>query len=376
MSTLAELNFESRLPATLALLQELVDIDSPSTEKPAVDRLALRLADLLSGLGGRIEIIEKAAVGNQLLFTWGSGEGGALALCHLDTVFQAGTAAARPFFLDGDRASGPGVLDMKGGIAMLVGVLQEMSSRGIRPARPIKVLFTSDEEIGSLESREIIEREAARAEIVYCLEPGLPDGAVKTVRRGTGEITIHTYGIAAHAGADHEKGRNAIEELAHHILSVQRLTDYRLGTTVNVGLVRGGTRPNVVPEEATAVVDFRVSRAEEVGRLREWVDRLAPVIPGARVAAALTVNRPPMPRDERMAQTYARAREIAAEIGIDLKEGGTGGASDANFVAPLGVSVLDGLGAVGEGAHSDREYIRVSSLPGRMALLANLLLRW
>jgi glutamate carboxypeptidase len=360
----------------LDFLKELVTIESPSTEKAAVDRLGERLIRSLADLGGRVEVFESEKAGSQILTRWGGVGPPVMVLCHMDTVFDIGTTTMRPFRMDAERAYGPGVLDMKASIAMLLSILGVFRREGAWPGRPLVTLFTSDEEIGSQNSRALIEETASQAEVVFCLEPGLPNGSLKTARKGTGEIILRANGVAAHAGADHERGRNAIEELAHHILAAQKLTDYVRGTTVNVGVVQGGTRPNVVPDEACAWIDFRVINPDEVARLETWVRSVNPVIPGAGISASLSVNRPPMPRDALMARTIERAQAIAQEIGVQLGEGSTGGASDANFVAPLGIPVLDGLGAIGEGAHSEREFIVIRSLPERSALLAALLLNW
>jgi glutamate carboxypeptidase len=265
---------------------------------------------------------------------------------------------------------------MKSGIAILLTVLRLFNQNNIWPARSLTTIFTSDEEIGSFSSRQLIESEAKKAAVVFCLEPGLPNGALKTSRKGIGDIQISVQGVSAHAGADHEKGRNAIEELAYHVLAAQKLTDYGKGTTVNVGVISGGTRSNVVPEEAHTQVDFRVISTEELKRLEEWVINLKPIIQGTKISAELTLNRPPMPRDESMISTFERAKSIAKGIDLALSEGSTGGGSDANFVAPLGIPVLDGLGAVGEGAHSDSEYVLTESLAERAALQAALLLNW
>jgi len=259
---------------------------------------------------------------------------------------------------------------------MVLTVLATLKEKKLWPDRPITALFTSDEEIGSDSSRPLIERLAQGSALVLCLEPCLPDGSLKTWRKGVGGFEIVARGKAAHAGADHESGRNAIEELAHHILAMQRLTDYRKGTTLNVGVVGGGSRSNVVPHEARAHVDMRVMTPEEAERVTHWMQSLKPVLDGTTLEVKGGLNRPPMPRDERMIATFKRAQAIAADLGIIIGEGGTGGGSDANFVAPLGVPVLDGLGALGNGAHSEREHIVVASLPERAALLAGIISAW
>jgi glutamate carboxypeptidase len=267
-------------------------------------------------------------------------------------------------------------MDMKGSIAMLLTALRALREAGAWPNRPITALFSSDEETGSDTSRALIEALARRAELVLCLEPCLPDGSLKTWRKGVGDFEITVRGKAAHAGADHERGRNAIEELANQILAIQKLTDYAQGTTVNVGVVSGGSRSNVVPDFARAHVDLRVMTPAEGERVTAWMQQLKPVLNGTSIAVSGGINRPPMPRDERMAATFAHARSIASQLGMTLTEGGTGGGSDANFVAPLGIPVLDGLGALGNGAHSEREHVVIASLPERTALLAALLSNW
>lgn len=368
--------FKPDLPAICSLLKDLVEIESPSTEKTAVDRLRKRLSGELEKLGGEILIFPQDHTGDHMLCRWGSGQGGILLLAHMDTVYGLGTLAARPVTEVDGKLYGPGVLDMKGSIVMLLWVIRLFQQRGVWPGRPLAALFTADEETGSLTSRSLIEQEARDAAVVFCLEPALANGGLKTARKGTGLIDLRAKGVAAHAGVNHAQGRNAIEELAHHILAAQQQTDYERGTTVNVGIVSGGTRTNVVPDEAQAQVDFRVVTMEEYRRLEKWVETLKPVLNGTDVLASIELNRPPMPRDETMVCAFEKARQIGRSIGLELTEGSTGGGSDANFVAPLGIPVLDGLGPVGDGAHSEREYVQVESLAERAALLSALLLNW
>lgn len=314
--------------------------------------------------------------GSNISCRWGSGPGGILLLSHMDTVYPLGTLAQRPLIEKYGRLYGPGVLDMKASIAMVLAVINTFRQTNEWPTRPVTALFTSDEEIGSHTSRALIESEARQAEVVFCLEPALANGALKTARKGTGEINLFVRGVAAHAGVNHDRGRNAIEELAHHIIAVQQLTDYSQGTTVNTGIISGGTRSNVVPEEAQARVDLRVSSMDEFARLETWVKERQPVIEGTSLSASIALNRPPMPRDATMQRNFQKAQLIGLALGLSLSEGSTGGGSDANFVAPLGVPVLDGLGPVGDGAHSEQEYVSIRSIPERSALLAALLLNW
>jgi glutamate carboxypeptidase len=369
-------DFRSQNGAMLALLKRMAEIESPTINKAAVDRLGAFIAAELSSLGAAVTIHRQPLAGDHLEAQWGEGPGGLLVLCHMDTVHEIGTLARFPVRESDGRLYGPGVEDMKGGIAVFLAAVRRLQAQKLMPARPLTALITSDEETGSSTSRSLIERLGRKAAAVFCLEPALPNGAIKTARKGTGSIDLVARGRAAHAGADHEKGHNAIEELAHHILSAQRLTDYARGTTANVGVVRGGTRPNVVPEEARAEVDLRITSSAEAERLRAWAASLRPVLEGTTITAAISFDRPPMPRDATMAASFLKAQGIAAGLGLSLSEGATGGGSDANFVAPLGVPVLDGLGVRGEGAHSEREYMLIDSLPERAALLAELIQVW
>jgi glutamate carboxypeptidase len=372
-------DFAGRNTRLVELLVRLVEIESPTTDKAAVDRVGAVVADELRQLGAAVTTVATQEAGDQVIGRWdpsGADAVGILVLCHMDTVYSLGTLARQPCRVVDGRLMGPGTMDMKGSIAMLLSALRAFREQAAWPARPITALFTSDEETGSDTSRELIETLARRAELVLCLEPCLPDGALKTWRKGVGGFEVTVHGKAAHAGADHERGRNAIEELAHQILAIQKLTDYAQGTTVNVGVVAGGSRSNVVPDFARAQVDLRVMTPTEGERIAAWMQALKPVMNGTHLEVSGGINRPPMPRDERMAATFARARAIGSGLGLNLSEGGTGGGSDANFVAPLGVPVLDGLGALGNGAHSEREHVVIASLPERTALLAALLSEW
>jgi glutamate carboxypeptidase len=372
-------DFTPRLADLLALLVRLVEIESPTTDKAAVDRVGVVVSNQLRQLGAAVTVHERAHAGDHVLGRWdptGRDEIGILTLCHMDTVYALGTLAHQPCHTLDGKLMGPGTMDMKGSVAMLLTALRAFREHSNWPARPITALFTSDEETGSDTSRDLIESLARRAELVMCLEPCLPDGSLKTWRKGVGDFEVIVRGKAAHAGADHERGRNAIEELANQIIAIQKLTDYRQGTTVNVGVVAGGSRSNVVPDLARAHVDLRVMTAAEGDRITLWMQQLKPVLNGTSIEVTGGLNRPPMPRDERMAATFAHASAIASRLGMNLSEGGTGGGSDANFVAPLGVPVLDGLGALGNGAHSEREHVVIANLPERTALLAALLSDW
>jgi glutamate carboxypeptidase len=365
-----------------SLLRRLVETESPSHDKAAVDRVGAMAVEEARKLGAQIEIIPNQQVGDHILARFSPSDvalglapsAPVLLLCHMDTVFPLGTTQSFPYREADGKIRGPGTLDMKGGIVIAFSAIESALETGLR--RPITLLCTSDEEIGSGSSRAYIERLAKESELVLVLEGGLVDGALKAWRKGVGEFKVRVRGRAAHSGGDHEKGRNAIEEMAHQVIAIQKLTDYSRQTTLNVGVIQGGTVSNVVPEEASIEVDVRVMQPDEWARLELEMNHLKPVLDGTSIEISGGLNRPPMPFDGRMKATFEKAKVIAEQIGIELKAGGTGGASDANFVAPLGIPVLDGLGAVGEGYHSEREYIFADSLDERAKLVAALLLNW
>ena len=371
--------FADCLDDQIALTRRLVEIESPSTDKEAIDAVGRVVAAELGLRGARVRVEPRDYAGDIIVGEWGDPDQpapGILTLCHLDTVYPLGTLERQPCVQTDGRLHGPGTLDMKASTAMLLTAVAALRDARLWPGRRVTALFTTDEELGSDHSRPLIEALARQAGLVLCLEPCLPDGALKTWRKGVGDFDLTVRGRAAHAGADHERGRNAIEELAHQVLAIQRLTDYAKGTTLNVGVVAGGTRSNVVPDEARAKIDLRVMTPDEGDRVTQVMQALQPVLAGTTLEVMGGINRPPMPRDALMAQTFERARALAAGVGLTITEGGTGGGSDANFVAPLGVPVLDGLGAQGNGAHSEREHILLGSLPDRTLLLAALLSGW
>ena len=359
---------------TKQLLKTLVETESPSHDKSAVDRVGAIVAEEARRLGATVEVIPNQDTGDHVLSKWGSGDNGILLLCHMDTVYSLGTLQKTPFREDGDKIFGPGTMDMKAGIVISLAAIEQAQKQGLK--RPVTLLCTSDEEIGSHTSRAHIERLAKESALVLVMEPAMPDGSIKTWRKGVGEFHVKAKGRAAHAGGDHEKGRNAIEELAHQIIAIQKLTDYSKQTTLNVGVIHGGTVSNVVPEEARIQVDVRVMQPGEWDRIESEVQKLKPILDGTSIEVLGELNRPPMPFDERMKVTFEKAKSIAARIGMNITAGGTGGASDGNFVAPLGIPLLDGMGAVGDGAHSEREFIFADSLEQKAKLIASLIREW
>jgi glutamate carboxypeptidase len=368
--------FSRHTEEILDLLRQLVELESPSTDKAATDRIGRFVAQIAREAGANVTVVPQERWGDHVLARWGEGETGFLLLCHLDTVWPVGTLAERPWRVEGERAFGPGCLDDKASAVIILEALKGLRNLGLAPSRPVTVLFNSDEEVGSRSSRALIEAEAARVGVVFCVEPARPDGSLKVRRKGAALYAITALGRAAHAGGDHERGVNAIEELAHQVLRLQGMTDYGVGTTVNVGWVQGGTRSNIVPDRARARVDVRMRTAAEGERMAAAIEGLQPVLPGAHLTVEGGLSRPPMEESPVTLEPFRRAQEIGADLGLMLTASGSGGASDSNFTAALGVPTLDGLGAVGNGAHSPDEYVLISSLSERAALMSALLSRW
>jgi glutamate carboxypeptidase len=362
----------------LETLETLVAHESPSTDKPALDTFASKISERFRSLGAEISILAHPSRGDHVKAIFrptllGSDRPG-LILCHYDTVWSLGTIEERPFSISGDKAYGPGVYDMKASIVMLEFALRGIAELGLRLPRPLILLFTSDEEIGSQSSREIIESHARQSEHVLVLEPPTAEGALKTGRKSVGGFTLKVKGRAAHAGSQPERGISAITELAHQILIVQGLANDEQGTTVNVGVVEGGTRTNVIAAQAMAEIDVRAWTPQEAERVEKGIRNLRPVLPGTELSITGGFGRPPMLRSEAIAALFQKAALIGEKLGLELKEGSTGGGSDGNFTAALGVPTLDGLGVLGDGAHAEYEHILISHLPQRTALLAALLL--
>lgn len=364
------------------LLKNLVETESPSHNREAVNRVGALVAEEARQLGAQLEIISNQETGNHIVARFSPIHPSSfnlhpsiLLLCHMDTVFPLGILAKMPFLEADGKIFGPGVLDMKAGIVICLAAIEELQKTG-GLKQPVTLLCTSDEEIGSHTSRELIERLGKESAAVFVFEPALVDGSLKTWRKGGGGFWVTAKGRAAHAGGDHEKGRNAIEEMAHQILAIQKLTDYTKQTTLNVGVIHGGTVSNVVPDEASIEVDVRIMQPGEWERIEGKMRKLKPVLEGTSLHITGGLNRPPMPFDETMSATFEKAKSIAAGIGMDLKAGGTGGASDGNFIAPFRIPLLDGMGGVGEGYHSEREFIFANSLEQKKNLLVALLKNW
>jgi glutamate carboxypeptidase len=362
-------------PWLLDRIQQLVAIESPTDDKAAVDRCGAALATELTALGGALTWVPDQTAGNHLVARFGTGTRQVLILGHFDTVWPIGQLSRMPMHENDGRLYGPGVLDMKAGIAL--GMLATRALFALAPPRDVRVtmLWSTDEETGSHTSRALIEQEARGSEAVLVLEPALAGGALKTARKGIAQYELTARGVSAHAGVDPRKGVNAIRELALQILALDQVRDLDRGISVNVGVVAGGTRSNVVPDLATAQVDVRAETLADAAALDRQLRGLTAQTPGATLEVTGGFNRPPMERSPGVTRLFEHARAAAAEMGLDLKEGATGGGSDGNFTAALGIPTLDGLGAVGDGAHALHEHVELASLPERAALLAGLLAR-
>jgi glutamate carboxypeptidase len=355
-------------------LRRLVQAESPSYEKEYVDRCGNELRVLFRKYFGiEAEVIQQATTGNHLRFTYGTGDSQILILTHFDTVWDIGRLS---YQVEGNKAYGPGILDMKGGIIQSLWALKACSDLGVSLHKKIVFLCTSDEEIGSYTSRELIEREALKSEVVLVPEPAdAKTGALKTARKGVGTFKITIKGKASHAGNHHQDGVSAVEEMAHQILYLHSLTAYDKGTTVNVGIARGGNRVNVVAEQAEMTIDVRVPNMVEAERISSQIMSIQPHLEGISLKVEGSINRPPMERTDKTEKLFKLAESCAAELGFTLKEASVGGGSDGNFTAALGIPTLDGLGSVGEGPHAENEHIFIDHLPTRTALFAKLLTR-
>lgn len=370
--------FRSQQAQIVDTIQQIVEIESPTDVKAAVDRLTTVLASRFGEIGGKVKIHHQEKAGNHLQIDFPGAIKGAkpvLLLGHTDTVYPIGTISKMKYRVAKGRVFGPGVLDMKGGIALALHVLEAMLLwHKKRLPRAVTVLLVSDEETGSASSRALTEALAGRSEAVFVLEPGSGlNGAVKTARKGVGGYTLQVSGKAAHSGLDFEKGQSAVIELVRQILELSSFSDFNRGITLNVGKISGGTRVNVVPAEASAALDLRVATLADAAAMHRRIHSLKAFNPHCQIAITGEINRPPMQRTAAIAALYEKARSIAGELGFELEEAAVGGGSDGNFTAALGVPTLDGLGAVGEGAHAVHESIVVSELPKRAALLAGIL---
>lgn len=359
------------------LLGELVRIESSTFDKAGVDRVGRRLAAEWRRRGAQVETLRQRVRGDHLrVEMWlgrGKPAGQILVMGHMDTVYERGTLSKTPFRVARGRAWGPGTLDMKGGLVQALFAVDALGAVKAEPRRRFVFLWTTDEEIGSQTSRAWIEKEARRSAAVLVLEPGTGKaGKLKTARKAIGGFELIATGRAAHAGVNPQEGVNAVHELALQIARIAKFNNPRRGITVNADVVSGGTRSNVIAASARALIDARATRLADMLHLEKKMRALRPVLPGAKLEVRGGLDRPPMER--RMSTAlFKRAQALASEMGFEVEGSLTGGGSDGNLTAAVGTPTLDGLGAVGAGAHTPGEYVTTRYLPQRAALLAALL---
>jgi glutamate carboxypeptidase len=367
--------FEDRQEQIVQTIREFVEIESPSDNKAAADRMGAFLAGSFEAVGGRARVhqSEDYADSVQIDFPGRSQAKPVLVLGHFDTVYPLGTLANMPCHVADGRMHGPGVLDMKSGIAlMLYAIAAVQAWHGALP-RPVTVFLVSDEEVGSYSSRKITEALARESAAVLVLEPAAGRGAVKTARKGVGEYIVKVKGVAAHAGLDPGKGHSAILELSRQIIAISKLNDLASGVSVNPGVIRGGTRTNVIAADATVEVDVRITHAKQAATLDRKLRALKPVDKRCKLTIEGGINRLPMERTAGVAALYTKAQAIAQQIDWKLEEAAVGGGSDGNFTAGIGIPTLDGMGGAGQGAHAVHEHILISELPRRALLLAGMI---
>lgn len=369
---LAYLN--EQLPTITDLLTTLVRIESFSADKAGVDELGKRIADELKRRGAHVTVFPQEKVGDHVLGVFNRGAGSPITMIlHMDTVHPRGSFAARFKVTDG-KLYAPGVFDMKASHVIALYAIQALQVLDIMPNREIRVLFTSDEEIGSHTSEQLIIETARGTQLTMIMEPALADGRLKSSRRGVGNFRVIAHGRASHAGGGHERGVNAIQEMAHHVLKIQSLTDYERGIATTVSEIKGGVAHNVVPDHCEIHVDARANKQMDADYLTEQIMALHPMLPGATLEISGSFERPPMECNDERLRIFERMKQIVAPI-MTLTHGPSGAGSDAAFTAPI-APTMDGLGAVGDGLHAVDEHIVLSSLVERAAMNALILKDW
>jgi glutamate carboxypeptidase len=369
------LYFRSRQGEMIHLLKQITALESPTEDKKAVDACSAFVAKEFKKIGGRITTLPQKEIGDLTVVEYAPGrvkdaDDETLVLTHIDTVWPVGKIAKMPFYVSGEKLYGPGVLDMKSGLVMLVFALSTLRSLNLKPRKRITILINSAEETGHPSAHEVIRRMAKRASHVLCLEPALPGGALKLERKGRLVVRMDVRGRAAHGGTP-DKGINAIEELSAQL---QRLKRLRTGdTTINIGLVGGGEKPNIVAEHAWAILDIRFWKVRDREKILRALKDLKPALHGARLKCSVESMTPPMEKTKASLRLFDEAKDIAASIGLSLRGGKSGGGSDASIAAGLGIPALDGLGPDGDGLHAEHEHLLLPSFVERTALLTRLL---
>jgi glutamate carboxypeptidase len=362
----------------LQFIEVLVSIDSGSYYKQGVDKIGELLDKSYKELGFNVIVEEQEEYGNHLIIEHKDAvDPKIIILAHMDTVFPEGTAAERPFRIEGNRAYGPGVIDMKASQASVLYAVKALINEGDEGYKNIRIVLNSDEEIGSPSSRVIIEREATGRKYALVMEPARKDGSLVSARRGKGNYTLIVEGKAAHSGIEPEKGRSAIEELAHKIIQLHELSDHEKGISVNVGLIEGGSSANTVSDHAEAQIDVRIKKMDQVVLLEERLEEICSSsdVVGTKISLEGEMNRPPMEKNKKTRALLRIIQDVGDEIGVEIEDTATGGGSDASYTSSLGVATIDGLGPVGGNAHSNNEYLEIPSLVERTLLLATIIQR-
>ncbi len=357
----------------LQLIEQLVNIDSGSYNKRGVDRVGSILKEKYEDLGFIVEVKEEKDFGNNMIIQHKNAVDPKIILvAHMDTVFPEGTVAKRPFYIEGSRAYGPGVVDMKASQVELIYAIKALQEIGSKSVENIQIILNGDEEVGSITSRHLIEEHSVGKEYALIMEPARKDGSLVTARRGGGRYDIIVKGVAAHSGIEPEKGRSAIEELAYKIIQLHRLNDHEKGISINVGLIEGGSSVNTVSANAVAHVDIRISEMEQAAYLEKKIKEICSktVVSGTEILLEGSISRPPMEFNQKSEKLLHIIKDVGEKIGLKVRDTATGGGGDASFTSATGVATIDGLGPVGGDAHSDSEYLEIDTLPERTLLLA------
>ncbi|PWU68719.1 M20 family metallopeptidase [Gracilibacillus dipsosauri] len=360
----------------LYLLEQLVNIDSGTSDKAGVDRIGALMATLYRALGLKVNVFPEADYGNHLVVRASQQHKPTiLIITHMDTVFEKGTAKLRPFLVKDNRAYGPGVIDMKASLVAVYFAMKALKEIKSKAFYDVEILLTSDEEIGSVTSKSLIESHAKDKKFALVMEPARKNGAIVSARRGKAHYTLEVFGKAAHSGIEPEKGRSAIEELAHKIIQLHDITDEEKGIHVNVGIIEGGSSVNTISDHASAEIDVRFRKQEQADQIEQKIEDITSHadIEGTKVRLEGEINRPPMEKTAKTESLLRIIRKVGDELHIKITDTETGGGSDASFTAAIGIPTVDGLGPVGGNAHREDEYLEIDSFLPRTILLAEVI---
>lgn len=375
MNILKEL-LNAKKQEMLQLLEQLVNIDSGSNTKSGIDTISTLLKAKFERLDFKVKVIEEKEYGNHLVMQHREAINPEIIIIgHMDTVFPEGTARTRPFTMEGNRAYGPGVIDMKASLVSLFYALTAMKQAGKKGYQNVQIILNSDEELGSPSSRKLIMQHTENKKYALILEAARPDGSIVTARRGGGQFKVLVEGKSAHAGLEPEKGRSAIEELAHKIILLQQLTNYKDGCQVNVGIVSGGTAANTIPADAIAIVDVRISEIKQIQTVQKQIEKICATtfVEGTKTKLIGEIDRMPIEKTDKISSLLEVIKQVGQEIGVIIKDTETGGSSDGSFTFAAGVATIDGLGPIGGYFHREDEYLEISSLIERTQLLAEVI---